>query len=280
MRRTLYHFQGGDDGVIDGIIDANLAYLQEAEMVSDLGGALAASEYGSMVSRLYIDPRGAELVTAYLREQEFSPLAALHVICSTPDMPRLYVRKSDLFYLQKHLSRMGAGAWNALPYDDEEGLEGVYRSLKTALLLQDWIDEVSEPIICERYGVGQGDVHAMVESVTWLIHATAMLARLFAPDHSHEIRELEVRIRQGVKRELLPLVSLRGIGRVRARRLFTTGIQDRDDIVRAGKERIITILGRGITEQVFAQLARTPESCEEDNQSRLGDFSRWGAEGT
>ncbi|MDD1674179.1 MAG: ATP-dependent DNA helicase [Methanomicrobiales archaeon] len=274
MRRTLYHYQGGDAEVIEDIIDRNLEYLREAEMVSELGGTLAASEYGSVVSRLYIDPRGAELVAGYLREQEFSTLSALLVVCSTPDMPRLYVRKSDLFSLQKHLSRMGADGWNALPYDEGEGLEGVYRSLKTALLLQDWIDEVPEAMICERYGVGQGDVHAMVESVTWLIHATSMLARLFAQERSHDVRELELRIKQGVKRELLPLVSLRGIGRVRARRLFNNGIKDRDAIVLAGRERISPILGHGITDQVFAQLARAPEeACEEGAQKELGDFS-------
>jgi helicase len=88
-----------------------------------------------------------------------------------------------------------------------------------------------------------------------------------------------VRIKQGVRRELLPLVSLRGIGRVRARRLYTTGIKDRDAIVRAGRERITAILGRGIADQVFAQLAQEPETYESGGQSRLGDFSEQQAGG-
>ena len=64
--------------------------------------------------------------------------------------------------------------------DDDDAAEAYYRALKTAMLLSDWTDELSDAKICERYSVGPGDVYGMVESVNWLLHASAELARMFA----------------------------------------------------------------------------------------------------
>ena len=61
-------------------------------------------------------------------------------------------------------------------------------------------------------------------------------------------------MKNGIRRELLPLVKLRGIGRVRARRLFNNGIRSPDAVLDAGIEEITRIIGRGIAEQIFTQL--------------------------
>ncbi|HOX35130.1 MAG TPA: helix-hairpin-helix domain-containing protein, partial [Methanoregulaceae archaeon] len=63
-------------------------------------------------------------------------------------------------------------------------------------------------------------------------------------------------MKNGIRRELLPLVRLRGIGRVRARRLFNHGITSPDAILAAGIAEITKILGRGVAEQVFLELGR------------------------
>jgi helicase len=76
-----------------------------------------------------------------------------------------------------------------------------------------------------------------------------------------------------VKAELPPLVAIRGIGRVRARRLFNNGIMGPDGIRAAGIDHVASIIGRGIAEQVFAKLGRaSPEA--EGEQASLGHF--WG----
>ena len=106
--------------------------------------------------------------------------------------------------------------------DEEESAEAYYRSLKTAMLLSDWTDELSDTKICERYSVGPGDIYGMVESVTWLLHASTELARMFATAFHAKVYEYEICMKNGSRRELLPLIRLRGIGRVRARRLFNS----------------------------------------------------------
>lgn len=91
-------------------------------------------------------------------------------------------------------------------------------------------------------------------------------------------------MKYGVKRELLPLVKLRNIGRVRARRLFNNGITSPEDIRRAGLERISSILGKGIAEQLFydtgyskgtaesaAEEDSTPSEAEQSTLSHFGE---------
>jgi len=86
------------------------------------------------------------------------------------------------------------------------------------------------------------------------------------------------------------VVRLRGVGRVRARRLFNNSITSPDSVRAAGIDAVTRIIGRGIAEQIFSQLddkkctspARTardmnqrPPSSDENNkegQSTLSHF--------
>lgn len=254
MDRTFYVHENKKGRLIQRSVDAALAFLVSSEMVEEVGEHLGATEFGMIVSRLYIDPRSADMIVRELRTHEdYTDLGLLHLICCTPDMPTLYVRNADLPTLSRVLEQSPDQLWVAQPLDSDES-EMFYRSLKTALLLSDWAHEMSEEKICERYSVGPGDIHGMVESVNWLLHGGAELARMFRPQFYPSIREYEICMKSGIRRELLPLVRVRGIGRVRARRLFNNGIQTPDAILEAGVEQVTRILGRGITEQVFFQL--------------------------
>jgi helicase len=63
-------------------------------------------------------------------------------------------------------------------------------------------------------------------------------------------------MKNGTRRELLPLIRLRGIGRVRARRLFNNGLTTPEIILAKGIEPVKMILGQGVAEQIFDQLQR------------------------
>ena len=156
-----------------------------------------------------------------------------------------------MYVLDRFLADHRDDLWMEIPWDAGEGFD---RSLKTALLLSDWADEVGEDVICERYSVGPGDVYGMVESVAWLVHASRQLAGLFAPHLKAPIEEMELRTKHGIKKELLPLIRIRGIGRVRARRLFNTGSDSIEALREAGPEKVGKVLGQGIAAQVFEQL--------------------------
>ncbi len=141
--------------------------------------------------------------------------------------------------------------WIEYPLDQDEEY---FRALKTAMVLYDWSHEIPDATICERYSIGPGDIFNILESVTWLLHASGRLARMFKGRFAPPIAEYEFCLKHGIKRELIPLVRIRNIGRVRARRLFNNGFTSPEKILAAGEDQIIPILGHGITTQVFRDL--------------------------
>ncbi len=272
MDGTFYAHQGESPRALSRAVHRALEFLREAEMITEVGEWIEATEYGSLVSRLYIDPRSAEvIVAAMIDRQEYTDIGFLHLLCSTPDMPTLYIRRDDMYLLDRFLADHRDDLWTDIPWDAGEGFD---RSLKTALLLADWADEVGEDTICERYRVGPGDIYGMVESVAWLVHAARSLAKLFAPHLAAPIEEMELRTKHGIKKELLPLIRLHGIGRVRARRLFNNSLGSIEALRAAGPEKVGKILGQGIAARIFEQLEGTREEVGEvsEEQSTLSRF--------
>jgi len=257
MDRTFYVHEHRQGRLMKKAVDSALIFLVASELIVEVGEHLGASDFGNLVSRLYIDPRSAALIVSGLRKNnDYADLGVLQTICSTPDMPKLYAKNTDLPALDRMVDAHPGELWVEPPLDEDEA-EPYYRALKTTMLLSDWTDELTDAKICERYGVGPGDLYGMVESVNWLLHATVELARMFAPLVHPKIREYEICMKNGIRRELLPLVKLHGIGRFRARRLFNNSITSPDALKTAGIENVTKILGRGIAEQLFTQLDKS-----------------------
>jgi len=264
MNRSYYVHEHRQGRLMNRAVDAALEFLISAEMILEIGEHLGATELGTLVSRMYIDPRSASLIVTTLRDQSaYTDTGLLQLICSTPDMPTLYAKNADLPALSRMMEAKAEDLWLPLPTDSDEA-EEFYRAIKTAMLLSDWTDELAEEKICERYSVGPGDVFGMVENINWLLHATSQLARMFAPAFYPPIAECEICMKNGIRRELLPLIRLRGIGRVRARRLFNNGITSPEELSRHNKEDLVKILGAGIAEQVLEQLQPKKERRETD----------------
>jgi helicase len=281
LQDTFYFHQKKSARLLGQVTERSIAFLDNAEMVVDASGMLEPTEYGILVSQLYIDPRGADsIVNGLLKSTEYSDLGLLQVICNTPDMFTLYVGNKDLHYLERFLLEHEHELWLEIPLGDDESF---FRSLKTAMVLNDWSREVPDATICERYGIGPGDVYAMVESMNWLLHATGRLAHMFKRPFALLIQEYELCMKHGIKRELIPLVRIRNIGRVRARSLYNSGYTSPEKILSAGEDRIIPILGHGITDQVFRELRGKPTvqgmvQEPEEPQSSLFQFDGNGDE--
>ena len=178
-------------------------------------------------------------------------------------MPALYVKSRDMDALSRFAYEREEELWMEFPWDSQETF---YRALKTALLLADYVSEASEEIICERYEVAPGDIHSAVTNIAWLVHAAARLAGMFRSEFERSAAELELCVAHGVRRELLPLIRLRGIGRVRARRLHTNGITTPEALRRAGRDEVARIIGGGIADQVFAQLGGAEGAGQDDDR--------------
>jgi len=86
-----------------------------------------------------------------------------------------------------------------------------------------------------------------------------------------EINDLMLRVQYGCKKELLNLVSLKGIGRIRARSLFDEGFKTVNDLRGVPLKRVAEVknIGMGIAKSIKKQIGESDK--EQDRE--LSEFS-------
>ena len=253
-----YHYPMGN---IKLILAGILSYLRREEMIQYKGDNVYATDFGRRVSELYIDPQSAVIIRDGLRRgaMEITDFTWLHLICHTPDMrPILRPRRKDQDevgeYMEEHREEFACRISADYDYVDYEQFLG---EVKTAMVLEGWIKETSESDLLERYSVAPGDRYSAVHNADWLLYATQELAGVLEiKEYRGHIRRLRDRVRYGVTEKLLPLVRLRGIGRVRARVLYNSGFPTVASLKRAPVSKLVEIpligprLAKVIKEQV------------------------------
>ncbi|MDI6855601.1 MAG: helix-hairpin-helix domain-containing protein, partial [Candidatus Thermoplasmatota archaeon] len=90
----------------------------------------------------------------------------------------------------------------------------------------------------------------------WLLYSMRELAKLFNPSVMPRLSKLILRVRYGVKEELLELVALKGIGRVRARALFKAGFRNLKDLRKASVEELAKVekIGLAVAKSIKEQI--------------------------
>ncbi|HEY5620295.1 MAG TPA: DEAD/DEAH box helicase [Candidatus Bathyarchaeia archaeon] len=241
--RTFYAHQYGPR-MIKGKIGEILRFLCTEEMLAMEGKELSATRFGKRVSELYIDPESAVILRdgLYNRADKLTDFSLLHLISKTPDLaPRPRPRggegeKLGLLAIQ-HSNEFTFEVPDQ--FEDPVAYDGFLSELKATQVLLDWISESSEDQILENRKVEPGDLLRLVQGSEWLVFAAQELGRLFGhKDLLGPLEVLRVRVAKGVKQELVKLVSLEGVGRVRARMLYIAGLKTVEDI----KERSLTDL--------------------------------------
>ena len=263
---TFYAHQYGGKH-LEGLALRIIDFLDKEGMIERRGDKLHATRFGKRVSELYIDPMSAVIIREGLQKRsgKLSPIGMLHLICHTPDMPKLYLRRKDLEPLSLFATSNSDIFLVEVPdeFEDPEGYELFLAELKTAMLIYDWIEELPEDSIIDRYDVGSGDIHAYVETARWLLYSTFELAKILdVKELLPDIHRLLLRVESGVKEELLQLVQLKGIGRARARALYNAGFKSIDDLKKARVSDLVRVpligpeTAKSIKEQVGGELAK------------------------
>jgi len=246
LKGTFFASQSGA-AHLSSIVEEILHFLRIEEMILPDKRGLAATRFGRRVSELYIDPVTGVIIRDALkspREKETFPL--LHMISHTPDMMVLKLKKREyeemlgLFYAK--------GETLLIPGSERYPTDEVLSELKTAALLSEWIEESPEDKLVERFGVGPGDIHTLVDLSDWLLYSAGEIGAVFGLKEAVKaLSLLRTRVTYGVREELLELVSLRGIGRVRGRALFEAGYRDLSTIEKATVEELSKVPGIGRT---------------------------------
>ena len=253
-----FYAQQADLNMLKEDIDRVIEFLLENEFIEKQNTWYVSTLFGSKTSSLYIDPLSALVMKEALETShkiKTEPLSYLHAICSTPDMKSLYIKSSD-DWVEEKIERRQNAIITEIPNYYESEYEWFLSYAKTAFLLEDWINEVPENEIIKKYDIGPGDLYNITETARWLLHAMRELARIYNFNCVPELTELIVRVENGCKKELLNLIQLRGIGRVRARALFNAGFKTISDLRKADIERIARVktIGKRLAESIKKQV--------------------------
>jgi len=259
--RTFYAHQY-DVSAIKSIIAKILKYLYDEEMIDVAGENIFATKFGKRVSELYIDPVSAVIIRDALRRKPayLTDLSLLHMIAHTPDMGpvlRPYARELDevSVFMEEHRIEFLVDVPDE--WEDRITYEQFLGEVKTAMTLKAWIDEMTEDEIIERFRAQPGDLYRTIENAKWLLHATHELATLFENKQVlPQTLELRERVEKGVKKELLPIVKLEGVGRARGRIIYNAGYKTIEDIKTAPIEDLVNLplIGPRVAKKIKEQV--------------------------
>jgi helicase len=242
-------------------------FLEEHEFLEPVA-ELRATGFGVLTSELYLDPMSAIVLRQALERSPINPSAfsLLAAVAATPDLPPMFLRRGEEAEM---LARYTDSEPELLIKPEEDplrlDLDLFLATLKTASVLESWVAETPLVDLTERFGIGAGDVRAKVEDAEWLLFGASRLAVRFQRRATRSIDELSLRVRYGVNEELLDLVRLKGVGRVRGRALFRAGFLDREALKGASVDRLETILksrplAKAVASEVSGGRRRTDDS--------------------
>lgn len=230
-RNTLFAFQNPISNA-ERLISASIRFLADNDLIREMGGRLIVTEFGKATADLYLNPESAIILMNYLKGKHSEELALFN-LARCPDMIPVNAGSEDYVMAEYFLDKIGSTA-----YDDSD-----YSAAKTAMILKEWISETPIRSICEQFRVGPGDVQTVANSADWLSYSLARLANTFKAEIRMDLENLNFRIKEGVKEEIIPLTLIPGVGRVRARRLYSAGLTSLEAISGADESTISRIYG-------------------------------------
>jgi helicase len=241
-----------DPRALSGLTERIIEFLCFEDLITSNNGKYRATPFGNLVSRLYIDPQTGVIIRKGLKnsmEIHPSTIAILHLISSCPNMPNLRLNKKNKDEVEMFF---GLNSENLLlpfeRYYSHSDYNTYLQSLTTALMFNEWVEEIKEDTICDKYPVGPGDIRRLIETAKWLLYASQQIAELFNINIvALSLQALQKRIQYGIKEELLSLVSIKNVGRVRARNLYNSGLKSPSDIKRVSIDALMKAGGIGKT---------------------------------
>lgn len=271
--KTFWAHQYKDLFKLEGILMRMLELLEEYEFVTvseqkrgftlasnlDSGEVIRATPLGRRVAELYIDPYTANHLIKGLRRASSKGAGAfslMQLISHTLEMrPLLRVKTKEYEDIQEKLVEYYEELLENEPNVYDPRYDDFMNSIKTALFLEEWIEEKDEDFLLEKYAVRPGEIRVKLELGDWLLYAGEELCRMLQfRSVLLEILKLRVRLKNGVREELLPLLKLKGIGRVRARRMFRNGIKDLGGVKKADIATLSQVLGKKVAMDVKKQM--------------------------
>lgn len=276
-KRTFYALQYGNlkelflklQGILEELENLGFILMTEKEM--------RATKLGKRVSELYLDPLSAYKMIQALGKKELNNAGLLFLLCDSfefspiPAVPKARM-EIVLEEMQERKTELPVNVDIAM-FEDPELL----KKFNSVTMLESWLAEKPEILLMKEYNVQPGILHAKLERLDWLSYAAFELAQLLElKHHLLPLGKLRKRLKYGIKEELVALVELKGIGRVRARKLYNAGLKTVSSVKNADLRDLEIILGSAVAGKLkehFGEKARKARpDAGEIEQSRLDEF--------
>ena len=244
-----------EDDIIELHLENAKTFLLDEEFISENDGGFLATRFGQKVSRLYIDPMTARdfrnAIEYDIVKGGEHTFGFLHLVTTCDEFyPTFDLRQKDL---EKASIVIENNRQTLIRIIEEEDCS---RSL---LALDLWTNEGTEVNLSEELGIESGDMHRMAETAEWLVYSLRELSREFRrEDLVKELDVLRKRIVYGIKHELIDLVRIRNVGRVRARILYKNGYKNRTALKKVPLEKLAEIdkIGMTIAKSIKSQVEK------------------------
>jgi helicase len=244
-------------------IDMALGYLLSEQLVVDKGGLFQATGFGKRVSTLYIDPMTGVLFKknmGVISKAEDHALGLIHLITRSPDFePKFPLREKQYDQAYEFLDAHRGSFISAGEAGTHLDLDDLLQEMRTVMVIDAWIQEWRDDAILEKLGVEPGDLHRAVDSADWLLYSLSELGRLYSKfELIKETEFLRKRVQSGIRAELVELTKLDGVGRVRARSLYSAGFTTLKSIREASLESLSRVdkIGPTVAGKIKEQTAR------------------------
>ncbi len=229
-------------GLPDAHIEKTIRLLEDIGLVASGSGTVEATSLGRRVAELYIDPLTAKTMLrglSRIRTKRMALHDALFIAIWNTDSVLVRPPRRLMLHLEaeaeEYLEGLGYDTYSEL---DAASIALAAQALYTVDVLVDWIMETPEDEILAKYGIDPGDFRAVTEAAAWLVYSMQQLAAETKHPAAHWLSLLETMVKHGVREDVVELVKLPHIGRVRARLLNRAGFMDLHSVARASPEEL------------------------------------------
>ncbi|HID19593.1 MAG TPA: DEAD/DEAH box helicase [Methanophagales archaeon] len=233
---TFYaHQNSGEIEFVKAEMDHILEGLTRAGFIEMDGDIIRATKFGILSSRLYLSTNSALGLREGIRvlsDSGTSDFDLLLLLCKCEEVVPLKVKNA--MEIASSLS------------DNHEWVYSGAHALGSAIVAHAWIDELTYPKLKELFGTYPGEIHNNIYVLGWIAYAASRMAEYLQDEAMYvSLNGLKDRIRHGVKTDLLRLVSIKGVGRVIARRFYSAGFRNEEEVANADLEKLGRVHGVG-----------------------------------
>ncbi len=232
-----------------------------------------ATLMGKRVAELYLDPLTAhEIIQDLHKASNKNPneFTFLFSICKTLEMrPLVSAKTKDYETLSLNIEKYSSSIVDDIPEEYDEEYPDFLNVFKTSQMIKKWLDEEDEDDIMKQFDVRPGEIHSKITNGDWLLYSMEEICRILnLKPLLSQISKTRIRLKYGVKEELLRLLKIKNVGRIRARKLYNSGLTDIGKVRKCNINLLARIVGPNIAINIKEQLGEKMENELDEESSK------------